>query len=53
MTKQRKPTKDAVEILDRRYYDGRSDRRANLEAARADDAVARKIYELRTGAGLT
>src|SRR6516165_2917691 len=53
MTKKRKPTKDAVEILDRRYYDGKPERRADLEDARANDAVARKIYELRTKAGLT
>jgi DNA-binding XRE family transcriptional regulator len=53
MTKKRKPTKDAVEILDRRYYEGKPERHAALEEARANDAVARKIYELRTTAGLT
>src|SRR6266566_5114049 len=53
MTKKTKPTRDAVEILDRRYYKGRPQRRAALEEARANDAVARKIYELRTKAGLT
>jgi DNA-binding XRE family transcriptional regulator len=53
MTKKRKPTRDAVEILDVRYYKGKSERLAGLEEARANDAVARKIYELRTKAGLT
>ena len=53
MTKKRKPTKDAVEIIERRYYEGKPERCADLEEARANDAVARKIYELRTRAGLT
>src|SRR5262245_49799530 len=53
MAKKRKPTKDAVEILDRRYYEGKPERRVALEEARANDAVARKIYDLRTKAGLT
>src|SRR5438552_16321236 len=53
MTRKRKPTKDAIEILDRRYYEGKPERRAALEEARANDAVARKISELRTEAGLS
>jgi DNA-binding XRE family transcriptional regulator len=53
MTRKRKPTKDAVEILHRRCYEGKPDRLAELEEARANDAVARKIHELRTKAGLT
>src|SRR5215831_6347253 len=53
MTKKRKPTKDAVEILDRRYYEGKPERQADLEEARANDEVARIIYELRTKAGLS
>jgi DNA-binding XRE family transcriptional regulator len=53
MAKKRKPTRDAVEVLDRRYQDGKRERRAALEVVRADDAVARKIFELRTRAGLT
>jgi transcriptional regulator with XRE-family HTH domain len=53
MAKKRKPTADAVEILHRRYYDGRPDRLQALEEARANDEVARKIYELRAKAGLT
>ena len=47
MTTKRKPTRDAVDILDRRYYEGKPERPAALAEARANDAVARKIYELR------
>ena len=50
---KRKPTTDAVEILHRRYYEGNPERLAELEKARAEDAVARKVYELRTEAGLS
>jgi len=53
MAKKRKPTTDAVEILQRRYYEGRPKRIADLEEACANDEVARKIYALRTEAGLT
>jgi DNA-binding XRE family transcriptional regulator len=51
MTK--KKTSDAVEILHRRYYLGKPERLAELEQVRADYAVARKIYDLRTKAGLS
>ena len=50
---KRKPTTDAVEILHRRYYEGNPERLAELEKVRAEDEIARKIYELRTKAGLT
>ena len=53
MGRKRKPTTDAVEILQRRYYEGKPERLAALEEARVNDAVARKIYQLRTRAGLT
>ena len=54
MTKEKhKPTTDAVEILHRRYVKGKPEKIAELEQIRADDAVARKIYELRTKAGLS
>ncbi len=53
MKKNKKPTTDAVEILHRRYYEGRPDRIAALEEARANDEIARKIYQLRTKAGLS
>ena len=51
MTK--KKTNDAVKILHRRFYQGNPKRIAELEQIRADDAVARKIYDLRTKAGLS
>jgi DNA-binding XRE family transcriptional regulator len=53
MSKKKKATIDAVEILHRRYYRGRPERIAQLEKARAEDEVARKIHELREQAGLT
>ena len=54
MTKEKHPrTTDAVEILHRRYVNGKPEKMAELEQIRADDAVARKIYELRTKAGLS
>ena len=53
MPKKRKATSDAVEIIHRRYYDGKPARLAQLEEARAEDQLARKLYELREQAGLT
>src|ERR1700694_3527964 len=50
---RRKPTTNAVEIMHRRYYEDSPERLVALEEARAHDAVTRKIYELRTKAGLT
>ena len=50
---KRRPTTDAVEILHRRYYEGRPERLAGLERARANDQVARKIVALRTQVGLS
>ena len=52
-TGERKPTSDAIEIIHRRYYEGRPQRMAELAEAEANDTVARKIYELRKRAGLT
>src|SRR5271154_6591708 len=52
MTKHKK-TSDAVEILHRRYVQNDPARLAELDKIRADDAVARKIYDLRTKAGLS
>lgn len=48
-----KRTADAVKILHRRLVAGKPERMAELEKIRADDAVARKIYDLRTQAGLS
>lgn len=48
-----RPTDNCIEILHQRYFEGRPDRLAELEQARADDEVARKIYNLRTQSGLS
>jgi DNA-binding XRE family transcriptional regulator len=53
MPKKKKATSDGVQILHRRYYEGKPERLAALEEARAEDELARKIYELREQAGLT
>jgi ribosome-binding protein aMBF1 (putative translation factor) len=53
MTKRTKPATDALEILHRRFYAGRTARLKNLEEARANEEIARRIRELRTAAGLT
>jgi ribosome-binding protein aMBF1 (putative translation factor) len=50
---KRKPATDAVDIIRRRYYEGKPDRLAALEQARANDDVARKIAALRREAGLS
>ena len=47
------PTDDGIEILHRRYYRDKPARISELEEARAADEVARKILQLRTGAGLS
>ena len=53
MPKRKKATSDAVEILHRRYYQGKPERISQLKEARNEDELARKIYELREQAGLT
>jgi DNA-binding XRE family transcriptional regulator len=53
MTKKSGTTTDAVEIIHRRYFEGKPERLKILEEARADDEIARKIFELRTKVGLT
>ena len=53
MSQKRKPTTDAVEILHRRYFDGKPEMMALLEEERANAEIARQIYDLRTEAGLT
>lgn len=47
------PTSDASEILHRRFYEGKPARLKNLEEARANEEIARKIHELRTAAALS
>lgn len=46
-------TSDGVEILHRRYVGGDAKKLTELEGIRADNAVARKIHELRNKAGLS
>ncbi|MCP9469652.1 MAG: helix-turn-helix domain-containing protein [Nitrospira sp.] len=54
MSKRKKSsTTNAIDILHRRYYEGRPERLAALEEARANDSVARKIAALRVQAGLS
>jgi len=53
MAKRSKPATDAVEILHRRFYEGKPARLRNLDETRANEEIARKILELRTGAHLT
>jgi DNA-binding XRE family transcriptional regulator len=53
MAKRTKPTVDAIEVLHRRFYAGKAARLKNLEEARANEEIARKIHELRAAAGLT
>src|SRR5438128_12660135 len=50
---RRKPTTDAIAIIHRRYYQGKPERLAALEQARANDDTARKIAALRAEAGLS
>jgi DNA-binding XRE family transcriptional regulator len=50
---KKQKTSDAVEILHRRYVRGNAGKLAELEKIRADNAVARKIHELRAEAGLS
>ncbi|MCX6970675.1 MAG: helix-turn-helix transcriptional regulator [Verrucomicrobia bacterium] len=51
--KFKKPTTDALEIIHREFFDGQPARLAELEQARSDSLVARKIHRLRTQAGLS
>jgi len=53
MAARSRSTSDAVEILHRRFYAGKPGRLKNLEDARANEEIARKIHELRTAADLT
>jgi DNA-binding XRE family transcriptional regulator len=53
MAKRSKSATDAVEILHRRFYEDKPARLRNLDEARANEEIARKILELRTEARLT
>ncbi len=51
--RNRKPTTDGVEILHRRYIEGKPEMEALLEEERANAEIAQNIYDLRKEAGLT
>ena len=53
MARKRKPVTDAVEILHRRYFEGKPERLAELREERANAEVALKVYRLRKRSGLT
>ena len=53
MAKRVKPVIDGVEILHRQFYEGKPARLKNLEEARANEEIARKIHDLRARAALT
>jgi len=53
MAKRPAPASDAVEVLHRRFYEGKPARLKSLEETRANEEIARKIRGLRTAAGLT
>jgi len=50
---KRRTTTDAVEILERRFFSGKSAKTALLEQERTNAAIARGIYALRKTARLT
>jgi hypothetical protein len=45
MAKMTKPASDAVEVLHRRFYEGKPSRLKKLEEERANEEIARKIRE--------
>lgn len=53
MPRKKTPTKDAVEILHRRYFKGNPAMKALLDEERANAEIARRIHDLRTRAGLS
>ena len=53
MTAKSRKTSDALEILYRRYYQGKPKRIAMLRQAHINDDVARQIREMREQAGLS
>ena len=48
-----KTTRDAVEILHKRYFEGEAEMMELLEEERQQAEIAQQIYDLRTAAGLT
>jgi ribosome-binding protein aMBF1 (putative translation factor) len=50
---KRQKTRDGLEILYRRYYEGKPEHQASLQKEREHAAIARQIHDLRKEAGLT
>ena len=53
MARKQKRTDDAVEIIHRRFFQGKPEMLALLERERMNAEIARQICDLRTEAGLT
>jgi ribosome-binding protein aMBF1 (putative translation factor) len=53
MTKKRKTTTDAIEILQKEFIKGNAKRLQRLEKIQEDLSVAEQIYKLRTQASLS
>jgi DNA-binding XRE family transcriptional regulator len=53
MPRSSKPTTEAVDILHRRFYQGKASRLRALDQTRGENEIALKIFTLRTKAGLT
>lgn len=53
MKKKPRMTSDAVEIIHQRFFAGKPQMLALLEEERANAEIARKVYDLRTKAGLS
>ncbi len=53
MPGKKKTTTDAIEILHKRYFEGRPEMMQEMEQARTEDEIARQIRDLRTAAGLS
>jgi DNA-binding XRE family transcriptional regulator len=52
-TKKKSETSDAIEILHRRYFEGKPEMMAMLEQERVNAELSRLVYDLRVGAKLT
>ena len=53
MADKKRQTRDAVDIIQRRYFEGRPEHLVILEEERANAEIARLIHQLRAQAGLT
>jgi ribosome-binding protein aMBF1 (putative translation factor) len=53
MAERKRPTRDLLEIIHRRFYEGRPERIRELEEARSSAAVARQVFALREKAGMS